>query len=433
MQKDEFLSLCRYGVSIQESLETVIPGANVLWLPAGQEAPAHLQKFAKSKSQQSFRSQAQLTTFRQKVGTDHPIGIVQVTVLRPVPWEDFDWIESAILEVSARKPRVSLMGVRVVAVDDCDLNRICIKNALRDTGAVVETHESVASISAQSLKKADILIVDYIMPDINGLDFVRQLASDVRARRILLTALPASKVKELSELEEAFDLVLSKGSSWGTLRDAIENMWTGHKIAVRETESANEYGVRRRPSVLVDVDGLHRAYGRSKALIPIIEGFIAKTEDAAERALTALDSENVDLAHGILHSIKGSAGNLAANGLFELVKPIHDNFLEMTGLERQRSLRELTPVIRDTCIFLRSLKKQLAPTSHAKGSIDDLLIAIKERDMGTAATILSMLKSSGDALLEQNVVSAELLLKKGDIDGAANLLRHDLNIFTADN
>src|SRR4051812_41295337 len=87
--------------------------------------------------------------------------------------------------------------MKVVIVDDTHINLVLMSR-------LMEKLDDVSTVAFQSAREAldwcrahpcDLLILDYMMPDINGLDFIAQLDPDPRARPPVLMVTASQDVE----------------------------------------------------------------------------------------------------------------------------------------------------------------------------------------------------------------------------------------------
>jgi CheY-like chemotaxis protein len=120
----------------------------------------------------------------------------------------------------------SLAGIRVLAVDDNQDALDLLREILGAAGAIVVTATSgAAAVQALQAAKADVLVVDLAMPDMDGFEFMRQVrrASDPALRQIPAAALTAYARSEdrAKALRSGFALHLSKPIDPAELLSAV--------------------------------------------------------------------------------------------------------------------------------------------------------------------------------------------------------------------
>ena len=96
-------------------------------------------------------------------------------------------------------------GKNVLVVDDCEDNLLLMELLLQNEGYAIESANSGRKGLAKfDEQQPDIIILDLMMPDISGLEFVRQLKDkyDIsRIRIILLTANTNISHKDVKDID----------------------------------------------------------------------------------------------------------------------------------------------------------------------------------------------------------------------------------------
>lgn len=120
---------------------------------------------------------------------------------------------------------ISLDGVKVLAVDDTELNLILVKRLLEKEGAIVNTIDNGRDCLKDVMKnKYDIILLDHMMPDMNGVEVYLQMKKQGGINSdtpiIMLTAnAMAGAMKEY--LEMGFNGYLSKPVTPKDLRETV--------------------------------------------------------------------------------------------------------------------------------------------------------------------------------------------------------------------
>jgi two-component system sensor histidine kinase/response regulator len=88
---------------------------------------------------------------------------------------------------------------RVLAVDDNKTNRIILQEILKSFGLTVDIYESAGEAlqALQSNKKYRIIISDFLMPEMNGLEFLKEVRKTSAIPAIVLTSVGAWGKKSL--------------------------------------------------------------------------------------------------------------------------------------------------------------------------------------------------------------------------------------------
>lgn len=112
-------------------------------------------------------------------------------------------------------------------IDDCKINHDVIASFLKDMEVNIKYfYYAITALDYMNLKKPDIIIVDYIMPKMNGLEFIKKFRSfDRKVPIILITAASdeAIKLKALeSEATEFLYLPFNKYEFIMRVRNLLE-------------------------------------------------------------------------------------------------------------------------------------------------------------------------------------------------------------------
>lgn len=83
------------------------------------------------------------------------------------------------------------MGYRILIVDDSALVRTMLKHMLRasEFEVVAEASDAAEALEAYAQAKPDLVLMDIIMPDVSGIEALRQLkALDPQAKVVMCSA-----------------------------------------------------------------------------------------------------------------------------------------------------------------------------------------------------------------------------------------------------
>jgi len=103
------------------------------------------------------------------------------------------------------------VALKVLIADDDRLVRTMLTDLLADLGhAVVEATNGAEAVALAGREAPDLLILDFLMPKLSGLDALQALrASGVRAPAVLLTAISDASVRAMDGAD-AVDVLLEK-------------------------------------------------------------------------------------------------------------------------------------------------------------------------------------------------------------------------------
>lgn len=92
---------------------------------------------------------------------------------------------------------------KILLIEDSPTDAKIIKDILCADGLeVVVAHTGAEGLRFAELEKPDLIVLDLILPDINGYEVCRKLKQDIRLKKILVVVLSAKD--QISDITEAF-------------------------------------------------------------------------------------------------------------------------------------------------------------------------------------------------------------------------------------
>jgi DNA-binding NarL/FixJ family response regulator len=122
------------------------------------------------------------------------------------------------------------MSVTIVLADDHPVVRLGIRNLLEaEPGfhVVGEVADALQVIPQVEALQPDVLVLDLIMPGLNGLEITRQLARSVPQTRIVVLSMHANEAYVIEALRNGASAYVLKGSEAGELIRAIHEVLAG--------------------------------------------------------------------------------------------------------------------------------------------------------------------------------------------------------------
>ncbi len=123
--------------------------------------------------------------------------------------------------------------VRVVVVDDHPFFRDGVTRGLTNTGyirVVGEAGDGRQALEVIAREQPDVALVDYQMPDMDGLALVHALVRDHVATRVLLLSAVTDSAIVFRALEEGAAGYMSKDASRSEIVDAVMKVSRDHDV-----------------------------------------------------------------------------------------------------------------------------------------------------------------------------------------------------------
>jgi two-component system response regulator NreC len=124
------------------------------------------------------------------------------------------------------------MALRIVLADDHPVVRLGIRHVLEappDFEVVGEVAEALAVIPEVTALKPDVLVLDLVMPGMNGLEIIRQLTRDVPQTRIVVLSMHANEAYVVEALRHGASAYVLKGCEAQELVRAIRDVSDGKR------------------------------------------------------------------------------------------------------------------------------------------------------------------------------------------------------------
>jgi CheY-like chemotaxis protein/HPt (histidine-containing phosphotransfer) domain-containing protein len=224
--------------------------------------------------------------------------------------------------------------MEIVIVDDEPVSLAVLKQLvgkLPDCKARAFAHASAALAWCDS-NDPDVVIVDYMMPGLNGIEFTRRLRA-VEGRSdtplLMVTANAEVKVRD-SALESGINDFLSKPFDSTDLQARVSNMLAlrfsqqkrANRISSRDMVARGVTGetVQRDHNQLLDYDlTLARLGGDAALLGDIARIFMRTVPQLLISIRDALDQNDLERVYIESHSLKGAVGSVEAPAVLKAV------------------------------------------------------------------------------------------------------------------
>jgi two-component system sensor histidine kinase/response regulator len=230
--------------------------------------------------------------------------------------------ETAAASGMAVERGVRLDGLRVLLAEDNEINQQVAVELIEGVGGVV----TVAGDGRQAVERLeaagaplpyDVVLMDIQMPEMDGYQATARLRSQARFAELPIVAMTAHATIEEKQkcLASGMNDHVTKPIDPAALYDVLGRYHHGGPVA---RPPATQASTGADPAGLPAVDGLdtaqglRRVAGNRKLYLRLLRQFLEGQADAAERIRESLERGDRALAERLAHTVKGTAGNLAA-------------------------------------------------------------------------------------------------------------------------
>jgi two-component system, sensor histidine kinase and response regulator len=220
-------------------------------------------------------------------------------------------------------------GVRVLLVEDNEVNQQVAMELLESAGASVQiaNHggEAVEILTrGEQPPPFDVVLMDLQMPEMDGYTATRLLRAKPEFGELPIIAMTADVMTEAVErcLEAGMNDHVGKPIDPDALFATLARWIKSREVKVeglvaKAARSDEEVNVPEVEGVDV-VAGLERVAGNKRLYVDLLGQFVARQGSAGEQIAAALESGDRKLAERLAHSVKGVAGNLGMDSIFQL-------------------------------------------------------------------------------------------------------------------
>lgn len=238
--------------------------------------------------------------------------------------------------------------LHILVAEDNETNRKIISKILERAEHIVDLVENgEQALDMLENKRYDLAIMDMHMPVLAGPETIkiyRMTANGPRMPIIVLTA--NATIEARRECEEAgVDAFLTKPIDAYTLLDTVARLTATHNRAADPAKPANGYPAQAIAGApLLNESTLHHLQllgkGSDDFVDSVIRGFLSEGAQLLEGMKAALLKRDYVTFKELAHTMKGSAGNVGAEALFQICREIlrlnqHDLQASADGLLNQ--------------------------------------------------------------------------------------------------
>ncbi|MBF0547276.1 MAG: response regulator [Candidatus Riflebacteria bacterium] len=262
----------------------------------------------------------------------------------------------------------SFIGRKALVVEDNKINQEVARGFLEGVGFQVEIAENGSKGVEKFLsneKEFHVVFMDIQMPVMDGYEATRMIRIRAKSRNFPIIAMTAHALKEERErcLKAGMSDYLSKPIDPNALF-AVLKKWVepGNETPVEgQKKSSIDYSLDRKGfSSILNVinleEALRRIRGDTNHFKKILTAFKNDFKDVLEKINDAVIRRNCEETANLLHSLKGVAGNISANHLFETVREFEEQLKRQEQSDYSDNLSRLEKHFTDVMIAIQRLE-----------------------------------------------------------------------------
>ena len=220
---------------------------------------------------------------------------------------------------------------RVLLVEDNEINQQVASEILQGAGLIVSlANNGQEAVDAIQENQYDVVLMDVQMPVMDGYTATREIRKDRQFKDLPIIAMTAHAMAgdEAKSLQAGMNGHVTKPIDPDQLFSTLQKWINPSETRVRDqqpevpaaqselekTAPAEDEFPEYLPGFDL-ADGLRRLQGNKKLYRKLLLSFATDYSAIADEICEAIDAEDFDQAHNLVHNLKGLAGNLAAMDL----------------------------------------------------------------------------------------------------------------------
>lgn len=315
---------------------------------------------------------------------------------------NFDVVSWDKIEIKTKEEHsYSLLGLRVLLVEDNEVNVEVLSMILKSDGARVDVanngKEGVLKLSNGTY---DVILMDIQMPIMSGYEATKAIRDS--GNKIPIIALSANVMKE--DIQRAYECGVDDYLTKPINRDELYKKIA--KLCNLEIQTKNSIKSSNKDSSIaskvLDLDVLRGAISDKSMISRLYEMFLKDLNSKYSNIIELLREDSLDSAKSLVHSLKGSSGNVGAMELFFLSQKIDfrlksdkkiDNedieslqkCIDSTKEALTREIRDGDAELKPNLTFKEAFSKLYDAISQSepceKGVLNSVIEGLKEQDV----------------------------------------------------
>lgn len=344
-------------------------------------------------------------------------------------------IESSYKPRIDKLPNVPLFeGRQLLLVEDNRTNQEVAREILSQAGFSIDICQNgVEAVQAVQQKSYDAVLMDIQMPIMDGLEatsLIRSLKGEYKNIPIIAMTAHALSGDAEKSIKAGMNSHITKPIDPNALLKELSRWIEQSNKKPNQNNTSDDKTTSLIPQLpgIDTEDGLRRLNGNWKTYMRILKGFCEQYSDAGERLATCVRQKKWDDAKRLVHTIKGSGGNLGAKELYKQSAKMEKilNSKDITSANKQIKLlqQSLTKMINGFITYEKSaedLKPQSAGKTITESALSsvllDELLLLLDTDISQAQQSLEKIIESSHGL--------QLTAKLRDLEHAINHFNTD--------
>jgi CheY-like chemotaxis protein/nitrogen-specific signal transduction histidine kinase/HPt (histidine-containing phosphotransfer) domain-containing protein len=338
---------------------------------------------------------------------------------------------------------------KILIVDDNPENLMVTRSLLKRTAVFVDTAASGEECVHKVRQNVyDLILLDYMMPQMDGIDTIRELKKDVQFH-IPVIALTADVTKGIEQtfLREGFCAYLSKPVMWSKLEDLLMKYLRDDLVFIREDlkeeqkikdeEFKQLKGQLKENDIKIE-EGLRLLDGDFMQYRKLMEFFMEYQEEYMRQMQQLMTQKEVkvDEITRMMHTLKSNAKAIGAIHLYEIAKEMEDrgkqkdmeyimSAYDLLKLEWGRVFKASREFIEQTKNVLFDQKKEEEKDKQSKEEIKEKLkIFITRYQAKEAKEQIQYYRKGKISEEERNILKEmEIRIDQLDFDEAEILMK----------
>ncbi|WP_082897045.1 PAS domain S-box protein [Thalassotalea crassostreae] len=300
-------------------------------------------------------------------------------------------------EASSRRDKskdaiAELLGANILAVEDNEVNQELIVGLL-------ENHNIICSIANNGQEAIDMILaanydgilMDCQMPVMDGYTATRKIREMKQYAELPIIAMTANAMAGDREkaiesgMNDHIPKPINVTAMFQTMAKWIKPKNKPIESIAKDDKKTTDHLPDSFENIDID-DGLNRTMGDKVLYQKLLLKFVDGQSDFYTKFAAAIDSEDIELATRLAHTLKGLAGNIGAKSLYQAA-----DLLEGTAKANQIQARCVDEVEKELAAVIDEITEVLAKDNEERGQSNNNHTFSKEQQQAIVKTLITML------------------------------------------